>query len=295
MLDTATSAPAVTGWLTWLVISAAAAVGILYASLAAVQLIAPAQPARRPPLHPHQRLRHRDPVRRSAAGHLVRRLAAGPPPPGIQPVGHVRDHRRECLRARHGSVRDQLSRHSSPRSGNPGLHPAARHRTVANRRAADGDRHHTHPGAAGCRRPGVRGGTASRNGAGQVRSAGPGRPVGRGRGSAGRPPAPPSRQLRHVSRGRLTQARTPPRRSPLRDRACSSPPRPASTVNFLLGFCGHVSRRPGWLRLTGVGGHRAAPPVGAGMTKVTAQMSVSLDGYYAGPRSSTDPHAWRPG
>jgi dihydrofolate reductase len=31
------------------------------------------------------------------------------------------------------------------------------------------------------------------------------------------------------------------------------------------------------------------------MTKVTAQMSVSLDGYYAGPRSSTDPHdmaAW---
>ncbi len=31
------------------------------------------------------------------------------------------------------------------------------------------------------------------------------------------------------------------------------------------------------------------------MTKVTAQMSVSLDGYYAGPRTSTDPHdmaAW---
>jgi dihydrofolate reductase len=31
------------------------------------------------------------------------------------------------------------------------------------------------------------------------------------------------------------------------------------------------------------------------MTKVTAQMSVSLDGYYAGPRSSADPHdmaAW---
>src|SRR5437868_2566062 len=26
------------------------------------------------------------------------------------------------------------------------------------------------------------------------------------------------------------------------------------------------------------------------MTKVTAQMSVSLDGYYAGPRSETDPH-----
>ena len=26
------------------------------------------------------------------------------------------------------------------------------------------------------------------------------------------------------------------------------------------------------------------------MTKVTAQMSVSLDGYYAGPRSATDPH-----
>ena len=26
------------------------------------------------------------------------------------------------------------------------------------------------------------------------------------------------------------------------------------------------------------------------MTKVTAQMSVSLDGYYAGPRNSTDPH-----
>src|SRR5204863_9021849 len=26
------------------------------------------------------------------------------------------------------------------------------------------------------------------------------------------------------------------------------------------------------------------------MTKVTAQMSVSLDGYYAGPRSTTDPH-----
>jgi dihydrofolate reductase len=26
------------------------------------------------------------------------------------------------------------------------------------------------------------------------------------------------------------------------------------------------------------------------MTKVTAQMSVSLDGYYAGPRASTDPH-----
>ncbi len=25
------------------------------------------------------------------------------------------------------------------------------------------------------------------------------------------------------------------------------------------------------------------------MTNVTAQMSVSLDGYYAGPRSSTDP------
>ena len=34
------------------------------------------------------------------------------------------------------------------------------------------------------------------------------------------------------------------------------------------------------------------------MTKVTAQMSVSLDGYYAGPRSSTDPHdmaAWLEG
>jgi dihydrofolate reductase len=34
------------------------------------------------------------------------------------------------------------------------------------------------------------------------------------------------------------------------------------------------------------------------MTKVTAQMSVSLDGYYAGPRSSTDPHdmaAWMEG
>jgi dihydrofolate reductase len=34
------------------------------------------------------------------------------------------------------------------------------------------------------------------------------------------------------------------------------------------------------------------------MTKVTAQMSVSLDGYYAGPRSSTDPHdmaAWLTG
>jgi len=31
------------------------------------------------------------------------------------------------------------------------------------------------------------------------------------------------------------------------------------------------------------------------MTRVTAQMSVSLDGYYAGPRTSTDPHdmaAW---
>lgn len=26
------------------------------------------------------------------------------------------------------------------------------------------------------------------------------------------------------------------------------------------------------------------------MAKVTAQMSVSLDGYYSGPRSSTDPH-----
>ena len=26
------------------------------------------------------------------------------------------------------------------------------------------------------------------------------------------------------------------------------------------------------------------------MTRVTAQMSVSLDGYYAGPRSTTDPH-----
>jgi len=34
------------------------------------------------------------------------------------------------------------------------------------------------------------------------------------------------------------------------------------------------------------------------MTKVTAQMSVSLDGYYAGPRSSTDPRdmaAWMEG
>src|SRR5205809_6723943 len=34
------------------------------------------------------------------------------------------------------------------------------------------------------------------------------------------------------------------------------------------------------------------------MTKVTAQMSVSLDGYYAGPRSETDPHdmtAWLEG
>ena len=34
------------------------------------------------------------------------------------------------------------------------------------------------------------------------------------------------------------------------------------------------------------------------MTKVTAQMSVSLDGYYAGPRSETDPHdmaAWMEG
>jgi dihydrofolate reductase len=34
------------------------------------------------------------------------------------------------------------------------------------------------------------------------------------------------------------------------------------------------------------------------MTKVTAQMSVSLDGYYAGPRSSADPHdmtAWLTG
>ncbi|MGH3286900.1 MAG: dihydrofolate reductase family protein [Streptosporangiaceae bacterium] len=34
------------------------------------------------------------------------------------------------------------------------------------------------------------------------------------------------------------------------------------------------------------------------MTKVTAQMSVSLDGYYAGPRASTDPHdmaAWMEG
>jgi hypothetical protein len=32
-----------------------------------------------------------------------------------------------------------------------------------------------------------------------------------------------------------------------------------------------------------------ALPGGASMTNVTAQMSVSLDGYYAGPRSSTDP------
>src|SRR5437764_8738684 len=34
------------------------------------------------------------------------------------------------------------------------------------------------------------------------------------------------------------------------------------------------------------------------MTKVTAQMSVSLDGYYAGPRATTDPHdmaAWLEG
>jgi len=34
------------------------------------------------------------------------------------------------------------------------------------------------------------------------------------------------------------------------------------------------------------------------MTKVTAQMSVSLDGYYAGPRSTADPHdmaAWMEG
>ncbi len=34
------------------------------------------------------------------------------------------------------------------------------------------------------------------------------------------------------------------------------------------------------------------------MTKVTAQMSISLDGYYAGPRSETDPHdmaAWLEG
>ena len=45
MLDTATSAPAVTGRLTWLVIPAAAAAGVLNATLAAVQLIAPAQPA----------------------------------------------------------------------------------------------------------------------------------------------------------------------------------------------------------------------------------------------------------
>ena len=34
------------------------------------------------------------------------------------------------------------------------------------------------------------------------------------------------------------------------------------------------------------------------MTKVTSQMSVSLDGYYAGPRSTGDPHdmaAWMEG
>jgi dihydrofolate reductase len=36
----------------------------------------------------------------------------------------------------------------------------------------------------------------------------------------------------------------------------------------------------------GTGGHRGR----LAMTKVTAQMSVSLDGYYAGPRGSTDPH-----
>lgn len=45
MLDTAISAPAVTGRLTRLVIPAAVAVGVLNAALAAVQLLAPAQPA----------------------------------------------------------------------------------------------------------------------------------------------------------------------------------------------------------------------------------------------------------
>jgi hypothetical protein len=45
MLDTAISAPAVTGRLTLLAIPAAVAVGVLNAALAAVQLLAPAQPA----------------------------------------------------------------------------------------------------------------------------------------------------------------------------------------------------------------------------------------------------------
>src|SRR5215469_5156592 len=47
------------------------------------------------------------------------------------------------------------------------------------------------------------------------------------------------------------------------------------------------------------GGRRGRPSLGgAEMTRITAQMSVSLDGYYAGPRSSTDPHdmaAWLEG
>jgi hypothetical protein len=45
MLDTAISAPAVTGRLTRLAIPAAVAAGVLNAALAAVQLLAPAQPA----------------------------------------------------------------------------------------------------------------------------------------------------------------------------------------------------------------------------------------------------------
>lgn len=45
MLDTAISAPAVTGRLTLLAIPAAVAAGVLNAALAAVQLLAPAQPA----------------------------------------------------------------------------------------------------------------------------------------------------------------------------------------------------------------------------------------------------------
>jgi len=45
MLDTAISAPAATGRLTRLAISAAVAAGVLNAALAAVQLLAPAQPA----------------------------------------------------------------------------------------------------------------------------------------------------------------------------------------------------------------------------------------------------------
>jgi hypothetical protein len=203
MLDTATSAPPVTRRITRLAITAAVTAGMLNAALATVQLLAPAQPTG-----------GRHFIRPS--DYVIEILFAGSLLTASCSVLLLARYHRELSRwGTFGTIAAIAYALGTGLSGISSVATAARGAetldviqlpsvllwlaagllmTIAAIRAR------ALPVVIGL---GFRGRTARRHGAGQVRSAGPGRPVDRRRGRAGQEPAPPPGQLRDTGRRRV--------------------------------------------------------------------------------------------